>query len=117
MQFVQHDTQVSSADLSVPTSHRFQYSIMDKSELVLRAKECVNLLIKIVKEREISHLCLHHLHSLSPHLVDDPRNINELFLIRLLQNHINGNEGASATHPSTAQSSVQFTVTISAMAH
>ena len=50
----------------------------------------------------VTYHSLHHQHSLFPESVDNPGNVHHTLLLSLLQSNVNGDEGASTTHTSTA---------------
>ena len=54
---------------------------------------------------------LHHLHPLPPDLVDHFRYVDRVFLLYLLQNMVNGDEGASTTNSSTERKGEGVSVT------
>ena len=48
-----------------------------------------------------THFSLNHKHSLQSHLIDQPKNINELVLLQMLEQIIYDYEGSCSTNPST----------------
>jgi hypothetical protein len=46
---------------------------------------------------------LDHAHTLFPHLVDGSSNVHQIFLLGLLQDIVNADEGASAANASAAE--------------
>ena len=50
----------------------------------------------------ITHLSLDHLHPLFPESVDNTSNVHHSCCLSLLQSYVDGDEGPSTTHTSTA---------------
>ena len=86
---------------------------MDKDVLLLRGKKSLN----IVKKQLIPHQCLHHLHPLPSHAVDNPHHIHSTLFLSLPQSRMQSNEHACSTNSCTAGKNLIMTLYMLTISH
>ena len=77
-----------------------------RGERGIKAQRWLNLCTKIfvsipAMHAHITYHSMHHFHSLQPDLVDHLRYVDRVLFFYLLQNMVDGDEGASTTNSST----------------